>query len=951
MKLRKYLIVALCCCVFGLVHADWDVSMDINGRFQISKDDQNIATVSAGYYLLGWRGRSFAAPNYNVPPEGLIEAVGGAADDPAKVAMRLKYDIVGDNSIQFHYTLTPTADLEANTLYAIVSLEGAFCAGRPYFANRKELGVLPAEQSEKIHIFSQSAEHLAVDTTAGLLSITVPVSRHILLQDSRQWGSNFSIRIGAMSDEGQTWKANTPYVVAFTLTLSEKINFERDVPFTLTANEDWIPLDTKLDIEPGSALDLSGVLKHDAPAGKHGYLRAVGPNFEFENLPGVPQRFYGVNFCFSAHNITPEESEILAERLFRLGYNAVRYHHYERNITIKDIPGDSTQLHPERMAQFDAMFAAMKKRGLYATTDTYVSRDVYNSEIWPGMEGMLATQMYKRLCLINDNAFENLKKFTRNLLTHVNPHTGLSYAKDPSLTFICLINEGLIDTHMLYRPMEAHLEAEWLRAWNDWLKAKYPSKQARDAAWGREVAEELCPLPRSSTATPNERRDLDLFFAEKQISFYKRMKDFIRNELGCKALLSDMNNSGKTTWAQIARDEYDYVDDHFYVDHPQFIKEKWRLPSRCNNDSVVKRGVMGGSHCGYIRHLDKPMTITEWNYSGPGRYRGVGGILTGCMAALQNWDGLWRFAYSHGSNMFAVRSAGYFDLVSDPLNQAADRASLCLYLRGDLGSAERTVAITMDKKHLADERNVPRASVVPAWQNFNAIAQVGIFVDDSGAKVPADVSLGLSDRAPKAAIQLTEEARSPEAGQALDALFRKKGWLPAGNRSNLSENITESVNGQFMINAPEDTMILNTPRTAGGFAPAGQVISTDAVTITILDTDATVWVSSLSDEPIVSSKRLLLSHLTDLQNEGARFMEKARKTTLGWGKAQHLVRNGRAKVALRLAEPAKATVWQIDLSGKRLAKLPSSVVDGALSIDLAVKGDFGAQMLYEISVE
>ena len=34
-------------------------------------------------------------------------------------------------------------------------------------------------------------------------------------------------------------------------------------------------------------------------------------------------------------------------------------------------------------------------------------------------------------------------------------------------------------------------------------------------------------------------------------------------------------------------------------------------------------------------HVDgKPFTITEWNFSGPGRYRGVGGILTGATAAL-----------------------------------------------------------------------------------------------------------------------------------------------------------------------------------------------------------------------------------------------------------------------------------------------------------------------------
>ena len=50
---------------------------------------------------------------------------------------------------------------------------------------------------------------------------------------------------------------------------------------------------------------------------------------------------------------------------------------------------------------------------------------------------------------------------------------------------------------------------------------------------------------------------------------------------------------------------------------------------------------------GWAKGASKPYTITEWNFCGPGRFRGVGGLLTGAFAAEQEWDGLWRFAYSH----------------------------------------------------------------------------------------------------------------------------------------------------------------------------------------------------------------------------------------------------------------------------------------------------------------
>ena len=148
-----------------------------------------------------------------------------------------------------------------------------------------------------------------------------------------------------------------------------------------------------------------------------------------------------------------------------------------------------------------------------------------------------------------------------------------------------------------------------------------------------------------------------------------------------------------------------------------------------------------------------------------------------------------------------------------------------------------------------------------------------------------------------------------------------------------------------------DTMILNTPRTAGCFAPAGKTVDTDAISVTILDTDATVWVSSLSDEPIATAKRLLLTHLTDLQNTNERYNERARRTVLSWGKMPYLVRHGRANVTLKLANPAKATVWAIDVNGKRLEKCPATVTPDGLQLTLSISGRQNAQLLYEITVD
>ena len=126
------------------------------------------------------------------------------------------------------------------------------------------------------------------------------------------------------------------------------------------AGKEWIPLQLQLDIEAGSALDFSQLALQDAPAGKHGWLQASPDGtFSFADQPGKPQRFYGVNFCFSAQYISHEQSDRLAERLARLGYNAVRLHHYEGELT--EGQRDRTQLNPEKLDQLDYLFAALVK--------------------------------------------------------------------------------------------------------------------------------------------------------------------------------------------------------------------------------------------------------------------------------------------------------------------------------------------------------------------------------------------------------------------------------------------------------------------------------------------------------------------------------------------------------------------------------------------------------------
>jgi len=145
-------------------------------------------------------------------------------------------------------------------------------------------------------------------------------------------------------------------------------------------------------------------------------------------------------------------------------------------------------------------------------------------------------------------------------------------------------------------------------------------------------------------------------------------------------------------------------------------------------------------------------------------------------------------------------------------------------------------------------------------------------------------------------------------------------------------------------------MVLNTPRTAGCYAPEGETVECGPVTITIDETDATVWVSSLDGKPIAESKRLLITHLTDLQNTSARFGERARQTLIDWGGLPHLVLKGRATVEIDLAA-GEAEVWALSTSGKRLAEVDAASEGGILVVPVSVAGAEGARMMYEVVIE
>lgn len=935
----------------GAGAADWEAFVRPDCMVVMSRDGQEVGTFTPGLFQKEWRSAGPGAPQAAPATEPRRTVI--RAPDGQEVDCELRAEVVG-TGIVLHYRLVPKQAVELNSLHVSFEIPEQKARGASFNADG-QAGFFPAERGTT-HVYgSTPTRALALlwgDGTRLDVGSAEPVP--MMLQDNRQWGPSFCVRIGPQMAPTRTWPAGEAWTVDLSVAAVGGVRLSIDEPVTIQAGEEWLPLDMALDIEPGSALDFSALRPTDMPAGKHGWLIATpAGQFAFADSPTVARRFYGVNLCFSAQYLAPEQAEALAERLLRLGYNAVRFHHHESGLAERS-GGTSTTAKAEAFDQLDHLVAALKQRGIYMTTDLYVSRQVYASEIWPGTEGNVAMDEFKMLVPVNEAAFANFAAWTRTFLGHVNPYTGRRYADEPALAWLSLINEGNVG-NFIYSVSE-RARTDWQRAWSAWLQQTYGTAAAVALAWGTPLEGDLgagtVVLPRSYSDETATARDFAAFLADTELALFRRVKALLRDELKCQALLTNMNGWSNTTQTQRVRLEYDYVDDHFYIDHPHFLEQPWRLPSRCANTSPVAVGAPGGRHLAFTRLLDKPFTVSEYNYSGPGRYRGVGGILTGCMAALQDWSVVWRFTYSHSrDNLFKASGVGYFDLATDPLNQAAERASLCLFLRGDLSSAGRTVAVTLDPAELA-RRQGHQGGIVPPWSGLVTVAKVGLFMGQRDTPVPADLVLPTSDASPAGAAGAGVGAApyAGTAGAAIVKTLRERGWLGAGNPTDLDGGRAQSASAQFTMDGPADTMVLDTPCTAGCFAPAGKTVETAQARFAIRDTDATVWVSSLDGQPIATSRRLLVTHLTDLQNTGIKYADRARTTLLAWGGMPHLMRNGAATVTLKRGA-GKAQAWALSTSGQRLAALPVQVAGDTLALELAVKGEAGARMLYEVVLE
>ena len=185
-------------------------------------------------------------------------------------------------------------------------------------------------------------------------------------------------------------------------------------PIIIGAGPEWIPVERRRSVVPGSALDFSGLLHR--PAGKYGYLRNAGGRFEFEKRPGVHARFYGINVVFMLNFMKHEWTDQLVERLSRSGYNLLRLHHFDDLLTEAPHRGDSPFV-KERLDRLHYLIARCREAGIYLTLDLYTCRkpDASIARLVKG--GTVYGAEYKALFFLDEGVRNDFFTFSKSIIS------------------------------------------------------------------------------------------------------------------------------------------------------------------------------------------------------------------------------------------------------------------------------------------------------------------------------------------------------------------------------------------------------------------------------------------------------------------------------------------------------------------------------------------------------
>jgi hypothetical protein len=262
-------------------------------------------------------------------------------------------------------------------------------------------------------------------------------------------------------------------------------------------------------------------------------------------------------------------------------------------------------------------------------------------------------------------------------------------------------------------------------------------------------------------------RTLDrmIFLAETEKAYFDGMRSYIKDDLGCGALVTGTIVFGPL--GLYAQSDMDYIDSHAYWQHPTFPgrpwdSANWLIEQKPMTDHPDQATLF---RTAAERLSGKPFTLSEYNHPAPLDAQAECVPMIASFAAAQDWDGIWLFDYSGSANAWSRENlSGFFDIDTNPAKWGFMRAGTAIFRDECIGpvagptflglaGSEREGKAVLRRlaehyfKHGSDMLAVTgmRPEILLKWQQVGTLKGPGGHRDNfgSGTKIDWEVKNGV----------------------------------------------------------------------------------------------------------------------------------------------------------------------------------------------------------------
>jgi len=632
-------------------------------------------------------------------------------------------------------------------------------------------------------------------------------------------------------------------------------------------------------------VDISFVFEDEKPAGKHGFCKAVGDEFRYED--GTLARWWGVNFnggaCFPDHDY----AEQVARRLAQSGCNIVRFHQLDAEWNTPNMycftkgrKVTTTRVLDERsMDRLDYLIHCLKEEGIYCYMDMITYRKFKTGDGVAHADEL--GDSAKPYSIFDRTMIDLQKEFCDQFWNRYNKYTGLHHKDDPVFVMTEITNEC-----DLFFPSKAgpspYYEKKHRQLFRDWLKEK-----------GMEYDWENCEM--YVTTEPQRQFHMDLTLA-----YYREMYDYMRS-IGVKIPITGTNWTKKVTGNVEAQKEMDFVDcHHYYYDWQWTERAKFVTNAQINGRQSIMENP------GLMRVNNRPYFISEWDMPWPNAYRGEGPIYYAAVSALQNWSGMTIHTYSYAPRLTENNILGK-EISSDTIAGVPYRSGIFSTWNDPAKFGLFYHAALM----------VRRCDLTPLKK------KIGVTIPDKSKWQPNIHKTGLEIHRLATVLEGEEPVGCDEVKASTESIERE------------DKNIIKADNGQMWRDLKNKFGVIDTDRTKVVYGKLASGRSLDPIPGTEAkgfrvkgkSDYAVIALSSLTDDPICKSENMLLStigraHNTNAKWDGDRMVE--------FGEMPIMSEVVTAEITIETEVP-DLSVWGVGPEGIYVGKLPTKYEDGKLT--------------------